>query len=410
MYDDRMKYSSRSVIELTRRLVDRFGPRPPGSDASRQCADALADEARPHADSVELQDFKVSPLAFLGWIRVLVSAYILAVGCLWLGWYGIAVMLMTAAVGLLILQFFLYREVLDPFYPKSTGRNVLASLEPGGDVKGELFISGHHDSARIFNFFIHQPALYSLRVNGGIGSLLLLFFVSIVMALIDGPGGSPAWSRGVAVVFTVLLVFDGPLWFFASKKNTPGAGDNLASTAVAWEFLKACAEEKKAGRGFEHLRITAVSWDAEEAGLRGSRAWRKSRRKDPIPHPAWNLNLECLYDPQEMFLLTTDINGSVDLSVSLAQKCSRILSEKTDYGAPCKPVAFLTGGTDAGETARAGVQATTLMGMPWANDARASVYHTPKDDVESVNADAVEASLRLAEALAAELDGELAGS
>ena len=47
------------------------------------------------------------------------------------------------------------------------------------------------------------------------------------------------------------------------------------------------------------------------------------------------------------------------------------------------------------------------MGMPWSNDARSSVYHTPKDTVEAVSIDAVEASLQLVEALAAELDSEL---
>ena len=65
------------------------------------------------------------------------------------------------------------------------------------------------------------------------------------------------------------------------------------------------------------------------------------------------------------------------------------------------------GGTDAGETAKAGVQATTLMGMPFTIDALSAVYHTPKDTIDSVSLEAVEAALTLAYRLALELDEEI---
>jgi Zn-dependent M28 family amino/carboxypeptidase len=283
----------------------------------------------------------------------------------------------------------------------------MASLEPEGEVRGELFLSGHHDSARIFNFLVHQPKLYALRVNGGIGTLLLLCLCSIVLAVLDTLGAALPRASIVAIPFTVLLALVSQLWFFASGNHTPGAGDNLASTATAWEFLKMCSAAKAEGRGFRHLRITSVSWDAEESGLRGSRAWRRQNNRNPLSHRAWNLNLECLYNVDDLFLLTSDINGNVELSIPLAQKCSRILAEKAGRAAACKPIAFLTGGTDAGEMARAGVEATTLMGMPWATDTLAAVYHTPGDTIEAVSVPAIETALVLADNLSRELDEEL---
>lgn len=399
-----MNKTSNNIINFTRSLIDRFGPRPPGSSESRACADALADEAGLFADSVKTEDFTLSPGAFLGWIRILVLSYVFALAGLWLGWYTASAVVLIAAVLLLVFQFFMYKEVLDPFFPKATGRNVIASLEPEGEVRGELIVSGHHDSARIFNFLVYQPKLYGLRVTGSILSLFALTAASIILTVLSYTGVSLSWVKIPAIVFTVLLVLVLQLWFFASKNHTPGAGDNLVSSAAAWAFLQKSAEAKRAGRGFKHLRITAASWDAEEAGLRGARAWRKNQGAVPSSLPRWNLNIECLYSKDEMFLMSSDINGSVKLSDELAGQCARILSDINGTEISVKPIAFLTGGTDAGELARAGVNATTLMGMLWENDSHDAVYHTPEDTVEHVCPEAVDAAIELTERLAEELD------
>jgi hypothetical protein len=74
---------------------------------------------------------------------------------------------------------------------------------------------------------------------------------------------------------------------------------------------------------------------------------------------------------------------------------------------PVKPIAFLTGGTDAGELARGGAAATTPIGMPWGNTNRSNVYHTPADVLSAVSPEAVAAAMALAVDLARELDGQL---
>jgi hypothetical protein len=403
-----MTDSVENVIRLTAEMIEKIGPRPAGSRASRECADALKAEAEGFADHSHTEDFTVHPAAFLGWIRILVVLYAAAALGLWLNFYAVSVLLIVLAITILILQFFFYRELLDPFFLRLTGRNVLASINPRGEVLGELIISGHHDSARIFNFLVHQPGLYALRINGGIGSLVLLGLVSAVLWILKITSGQEvSWFRIPALAFTVLFLLVIQLWWFASDRHTSGAGDNLASSAAAWEVLRVCSLAKKEGHGFNHLKVTAASWDAEEAGLRGARAWRKNRFNDPLPHPAWNLNLECLYDEKDFFLLTSDINGSVKLSTDLAGRCAGLMKTGSDLTVPALPIAFLTGGTDAGETARAGVESTTLMGMPWGNSKRAAVYHTTEDVIDAVSRKAVSAAMRLALDLAEELDGKL---
>jgi hypothetical protein len=400
--------SAARAVDLTRRLIERCGPRPAASDASADCAAALKAEAGGVADRAWTETFTAHPGAFLGWIRVLVVVYAASVACLWLGLPLVAAVLVTAGLAVMVAEFFFYQEALDPFFPRRTGTNVVATLEPEGEVRGELIVSGHHDSARVFNFLVHQPKLYPVRVYGGIGSLLLLEAASwalVVQAAVAGE--SPSWMLAAAIAFTALFLLVGQLWWFASSRHSAGAGDNLASSAAAVEFLRDIAGERSAANGLKHLRVTAASWDAEECGLRGSRAWRRSRATHRSDHPTWNLNFECLYDPAEFFLLTSDINGSVELSEELADRCAALLARAGHPEVPTKPIAFLTGGTDAAETARAGVRATTLIGMPWGNAERNAVYHTPADTVDAVSEDALAAAIRLAHDLARQLDMEL---
>jgi hypothetical protein len=397
-----------AALRLAGRLIDAIGPRPSGSAASRQAADALHGEAAQFADRAWSEDFPVHPAAFLGWIRLLVLLYIAGVALLWLAQFWLAALLATAGIMILVGQFFFYRELLDRFYPRQIGRNVLASLEPAGTVRGQLILSGHHDSARIFNFLARRPALYPWRVTGGLAIYALFLLACWALTLWTlFSGAAPGWSTAVAALFSLLLLWVGQLWWFASSESTPGAGDNLASTAVAWEALRHLAGEKAAGRPLQHLRVVAASWDAEEAGLRGARAWVKAAAGDDrLALPTWNLNLECLYDPAEFFLLTSDVNGTVRLSPELAGQCQRLLAGR-GRDVPVKPIAFLTGGTDAGELARGGAQATTLIGMPWGNNNRSSVYHTPADVLNAVSPEAVAAAMGLAIDLAGALDGEL---
>lgn len=398
---------ARQALDLTSRLIHQFETRPAGSDNARGAADALHQEAQAYADQTWTEDFPVHPGAFLGWIRILVSLYIISIILLWLDYYLAAALLVTLGLGIMVGQFFLYREVIDGLFTRKTGRNVLAALEPDGETRGQLIISGHHDSAHVFNFLVHQPALYPVRVMGGIGTLVLLFLASWILAIWQlAAGSAPGWGSIAAAVFTLLILLVGQLWWFASTRSTPGAGDNLASSAAAWVSLREMARRKADGYGLAHLRLVAASWDAEEAGLRGARSWVSNPNDGRLDLPTWNLNLECLYDTKDFFFLTSDINGSVQLSTDLAERCQRLMASQGQK-VPVKPIEFLTGGTDAGELAKGGAEATTLIGMPWGNSARSSVYHTPGDVLETVSPEAVAEAIRLAVLLAEDLDKEL---
>ena len=226
---------------------------------------------------------------------------------------------------------------------------------------------------------------------GGIGILATVFLLSTLISFIELPQLYTTILAGLASAGALIVL---QLWFFASKKATPGAGDNLVASVMALESLREIANNKKEGKGLKHTRVIAISFDAEEEGLRGAYAYAKKHKSELQSIPTSMYNIDCPYFLENLFFLTTDINGSVKLSDDLAEKC-RITAENLGYKTEVKPIEFLTGGTDAAELAKIGVAATTMLAMPWGNSERASYYHTPEDTIDHVEKEVVRAGLEI---------------
>lgn len=372
------------VFEYTKSMIKTHGARLAGTKESIACSEEIAAILDTYADQVERQPFKVHKGAFLGWIRILVFFYIVSLGFIWFNIPYIAYILTGLSIILLILQFILYLPIIDIFYPRKPAQNVIGTLEPTDEAKQTIIISGHHDSARIFNFLVHQPSLYNLRVTGSIFMVFVMLVLSILLHVITDLG---PFELIFKIILSAGLLLVAQMWFFASKKGTPGAGDNLIASNIALVL-----GEHFKHNPLKHTRIKVVSFDAEEEGLRGARYYAKHTNFDALPTIL--LNADCIYDENELFFLTSDINNTVKLSESLALDLQKT-AKKLDIKTSVKPIAVLTGGTDAAELAKKNVTATTLIGMPWSNDNRSSVYHTPKDLPETVSKKAVEASLAI---------------
>jgi len=151
------KILQKEVFERTEKLIEKHGPRLAGTKASINCADDLYLEISSFADRAKKEDFYVFKGAFLGWIRILVFSFVLGVVSLWFRLPWLTFILSLSSVIILTLQFFLYLPLLDRFYPKKLARNVYGIVEPKGEIKHQIILSGHHDSAHIFNFSFINP-------------------------------------------------------------------------------------------------------------------------------------------------------------------------------------------------------------------------------------------------------------
>lgn len=380
-----LKTYTEEIYEESQKIIDLFGPRLAGTKSALNTADYLYDSINEYADEASKEEFHIHQGAFLGWIRILVASYILAIIFLWLDLAYVSVILVGTSILILVLQFFLYMPLLDKLYPKKKAKNVVGIIEPKAEVKQQIIVSGHHDSAHIFNFFIKQPKLYNLRTTGSIALVIILFVASLLSLFIPILHDI---SLYINIFFSMTVLWVGQMWFFASKKGTPGAGDNLIASMIAVHVGKHFKQKE----ALNHTRVIVLSFDAEEEGLRGARAYVKKHEKELKEIPSYVLNADCLYDEKELFFLTSDLNNFVKFDDEFVDELLDVAEAQGIFTFK-QPLAFLTGGTDAAEFAKVGIKATTLIGMPWSNSNRNTSYHTPNDTLENVNFNVVSYTL-----------------
>ncbi len=183
-------------------------------------------------------------------------------------------------------------------------------------------------------------------------------------------------------------------YFFAINpfRGGPGAGDNLVSSVMAIRLGRYLADHRDEMP--KDTRVWIVSFDAEEAGLRGSAEFFRSRRNEFLAIPTTHLNFDSLYSESELHCIVRDINGTVGLDPDLS---AEIIGAGRDCGLDIKPFAmtFPYGGTDAAESARIGLRSVTVVGMPTGLIQEIYVYHTKRDTVDRIEPGVVEACMKL---------------
>ncbi len=385
------------ALDFTERAVRQCGPRLTGTPACKNAALMVADELKNHCDQINIEEFVVSPEAFRSLLRAAAAIYTLSAILLYFDYLFFATAGFLLVAFLVVGQIFFYRQIFEPFCRQTSGYNVFGALEPAEKAKQQIIISGHHDSAHVFTFLKCCQKLYAFRIfpamlavlAAPVFSLIWLYFRYVT-------GGAPAFAVHFQYGVLLSLIFVAPMYFFMSKEITPGAGDNMVATAMVIKLAQLFrrAREEKSDI-LRHTRLIFLSTDAEEAGLRGARAFARRHREELLALPTYNFNIDSIYNLKELQFLTTDINSTVHLSGEMAGQCKNIAAE-LGYATRLFAITPGGGGTDAAEFARIGVQATTLIGMPTSLIRDGLVYHTANDTVEHIEPAAVEASLKIA--------------
>lgn len=394
---------AQQAIERAKEIIDLFGPRLTGNESTKRAAEHLYDAFEPYCDSVHKEKFDLHPEAFLAWIKIMVILYPIGLLLMFLSQPIFALLLLSVGIVVMVREFLFYHEMIDRFFPKKEGHNIYGVIEPQGEVEQTVVYSGHHDSAKVFTFFTDSQHSYVIKVLIALGSYLaltLLSFIDVVRQLIERTLFAITFpSIGILIPLILLTgatYFVYKLWFFTSDEVSPGAGDNLIASTIGLELASYFHNQKMDGNPLKQTRIIFASFDGEEAGLRGSKNFFQTHKENSIlTKDTYNFNVDCLFDHEHINFLTTDINGSVALSQKMATECVEI-ALSMGYETRSKKIAFLTGGTDAAEAAKAGFEATTLLAMPWATDGPSSVYHTPQDTIEAIDEKAVEQTISIA--------------
>ncbi len=385
---------ARYALDLVKTICEQVGPGLPGSSQERERAEIIRQELETllGADNVVVEEFQVAPGAFLGSFQLsavlLLAAMLLNISmgsfpgiAAWLTPLAALVLAILAPLPFL-LEYSLYREVIDPFFPQKKSVNVIGRLRTSDTGTGQrlLMLSGHHDSALESTWIRFLGYGFYLTIP----TLLLGYIVMLAMSAIQ-LAGSIAGNSGIIRFGTlgwVLLAY--PLvpaiivamFFNRGRKNggiVPGAVDNLSASAVVVAMCRFLVNNPGVIPPGTEIRF--ISFGSEEAGLRGSRRYVERHYNELKKLDAWLLNFEMVAYP-EILITTSDVGGvqnSPEMVASLVQAAGQA-------GVPFKVAAYPTGGggSDAGSFSQAGFKAATL--IPFKIPQQIVAFHHQKWD------------------------------
>lgn len=389
--------AARTALQRTGALIDRFPNRLAGTDSCRKTAEALREALDAKGLKTCLEAFETHPATFNYFYRIDAVLYLVGLALLFLRQpllAGLVLLFMITGAG---LEFGWYIELYDRFFPHKTYHNLTAVLEPRGTAKRQLIFSAHHDAAQELRFLKRHQKLYGLKILVPDSVRMTAnVFAWLWVAWQAFAGHAPAFTPYV-LAFLVIGIYPVFTKFFAfGPLAVPGAGDNLIASAMLVELAGMLADPANPGCStLDSTQLLFVSFDAEESGLRGSRAWVKAHRADLQSLPARAVNIDSIYNARDLQFMVSDLNGHIALDRPLAERCIAIAGEA---GYTARPLAMRFGGgaTDATELARAGIPATTMIAMPASIIRDGLVYHTMQDTVDAIEPAAVEACLEVA--------------
>ena len=407
-------------IAETDRLVRANGPRLAGSNASRRTAQALAGELSTFCDDSGIETFTAHPDSFFGYMKLLPLLYLAGIAAFFLprAFAVAAVLLLALGLSMMVSVFWLYRHSFDRLFRPAACANAWGVVEPSGEARRQLVLSGHHDSASIMRLFQGPFSRFTGPILGGTYLFIAIELAFLVVRACGGAlggamggaagsaigGTATAFASGAATADAAALAAAGAApglapwalallclglpfvvaYFFVvdMRKGGPGAGDNLVSSVMSVMMGRWLAERRD-----EYLRDTRLviaSFDAEEVGLRGSSHFFGQRRKGFGDLPTAHLNFDSLYDRDELHVITKDLNGTIPLDENLRRELMEAASE---CGVGLRPFAmgFPMGATDAAESARAGLASASIVGQSTEVVQEEYVYHTTRDHVDRID-------------------------
>jgi hypothetical protein len=157
-----------AALEQTRTVISKHGPRLAGSDSCLATANDLQNHFSTFCNSTHTETFSVKPRAFLGFIRLVISSYFVSLVFFWLCRLVFSFVVLFTGFLIFLFEFVLCFHFTDWLYPIAPGRNVWGVIEPTGAVELTVILSGHHDSAHIFNFYEDRAAPHLQREVRGL--------------------------------------------------------------------------------------------------------------------------------------------------------------------------------------------------------------------------------------------------
>lgn len=390
-YPSALREMTNFSVRGIKKICKDVGPRPAGSEQEHEAQKLMAAELDGACDKVEIEPFDVHPGAFLGWILTDGIMMIAAIVLFFFGMSAIALALCALSLIFAIVEFLLYKKLLDPFFPKKTSHNVVAVRKPKGEVRRRIIFSGHADSANEWRFTYYGGSKLLVPIIGLSFVGILLGLVLGIWAVAAGRAFSAADSGALNVMRYVFLAWIPILFtalFFENKKRpVMGANDDLTGCFISMAVVKYMQQHDIR---FENTEVWVVLTGSEEAGLRGAKAFCKAHKNELSDVETVFVGLDTIRDYDFAAVYSRDLTGTVKND---AGACALVkeAAKQTGLDLPYKSVFF--GATDAAAVTQAGMKAVSVAAM---DPAPAKYYHTRLDTADNLDIKTVEAVLGVA--------------
>ncbi len=327
MKEENRRYAE-EAFEIVEHAAKKIGSRLPGSDGEKEYAAYMGDKLRSIGIEPVREEFAVSPRAsiggipYAGYLGLIMSALVYVALHLSAVWYGMALASVVCLVWL-ILSVFLYKTWFDMFFKQEISQNTYGELlPPDGKYDYTIILSGHTDTSWCWRHSAHaskfkktKPALGLVatfaKVGFGVICFLFLTAVSIAMTVISsGVYFGEVWALKIAnsasfanflfamhflPVVTAIGCMFVVMWADPNPRNASrGAMDNATGCALSFAVTKYFHDHPE--KMPKNCRIIDFNCGSEEAGLRGSIAFTREHKGEPILENTWNINIDSVAD------------------------------------------------------------------------------------------------------------------
>jgi hypothetical protein len=379
--DPSIKARAAKAIELVKDIIDKNGSRVSGSNGNYESVEYLRNILKETCPIVKLDKFSLSPDSLFSIGKIFTILYVSGLGLLLLDgniYHLIGLLLMLFGMVFCFSQFILFSDLFDRFFRKVDGTNLIGIIEPRYEVKEQLILVGHHDSSYIYPFHEKYPVLFPIRLFIPI-LLFILEFITLCLSLF---AINAIWVKYVLLFGLVFVI---PMFRYISSEAGPGAGDNLIGCAIGIGILQGFNTEKTK---LNNTRLLLVLCDGEEIGQKGSRQFVKTNYDNLKKIRTSAINIDSIYDIEDIILLTRDRNGFSKLSTKRNKRLQAIAGD-LGYTLRLQGMPPGGGGTDGGQFARKGIETISIIGTPIKAIRREIIIHTTKDIPERIHEEAV---------------------
>lgn len=378
---DRSKQSVAYMIREITHICRSIKNRTPGSEGEKRAAGYMADVLRKDCGcaDVTVESFSEHPSAFYGFFYfTAVLGVLCALGFFIRPW--LSLLFGGCTLLLYVFQFTLYKQILDPLFPKKQGTNVTAVRPCAGEVKRRVFLNGHIDAAWEFPLNYHCGGVV-FEIPGVMSLLGVCFYMTISILALRGADGGIKTAALWGLLF--LPFFIAVAFTYDSKRIVDGANDDLTGCYMGIALLR---EMERLGVTLENTELGVILTGSEEAGLRGAKAWCKKHRDDYSDVPTYIVSYDTIHDPRFLMVNELDLNGTVRADPGL---CGAFLAAAEKAGVPCKKgwVPPLGGSTDSAAFTQGGFRSVGITGLDHKLE---DYYHTRRDSYDNLDAEGLE--------------------